>query len=445
MRGWYAGVRCGVSGEVFVSTVVPDARALRILAGMSSVEWPAIRARFPVAERCVYLNTGWSGPSARATVEAMRARLEREAYDGPAALDVRHEKALLVREARAAVASVIHADIDEVALGYTTTEGINTVLRGLGLGAGDEVLTCNLEHNAVMVPAYMARLRDGAGLNIVRLPSDEETAATIVDAFEAAMTPRTRLLLLSHVSYNRGTRLPMRELCAMAHARGALVCVDAAQSAGHVPVDVREMDCDFLALPGHKWLLAPDGAAALYVRRDLIERLEPLAVVHGANRHYDYEGNFEPALDTVHKFELTTHSGPVLAGLVASVAMLREIGEQAIEGRCIELADRFVAGAQTIDGVRITTPLDASVRSGIVTFTVREYGPGATTDALWRLDRIVARVCNDRRVRVCFHVFNDESDVDRTLAAIARVASGGLAAGTLDEVGYREAVLDGED
>ncbi len=237
----------------------------------------------------------------------------------------------------------------------------------------------------------------------------------------------------------------MREICAMAHARGALVCVDAAQSAGQIAIDVHEMDCDVMALPGHKWLLGPDGAAALYVRRDLIERMWPLAVVHGANRHYDYEGHFEYASDTIHKFELTTHSGPVLAGLCESIDMLRGIGMDAVEARCRELADRFVAGAQAIDGVRLTSPLDDSVRSGIVTFTVRDFSPHSTVDALWRLDRIVARVCNDRRARVCFHVFNDESDVDRALAAIEHVASRGLPAGVQTEAEYKAWQMDGDD
>jgi L-cysteine/cystine lyase len=295
-----------------------------------------------------------------------------------------------------------------------------------------------------MVPSYMARERDGVELSIVRFRSDED-AAQMLDALEAAMTPRTRLLILSHVSFNRGTRLPMEQICAMAHERGALVCVDAAQSAGHIGFDVHEMACDFLALPGHKWLLGPSGAAFLYVRRDLIERLQPLAVVHGANKGYDYEGHFEYANDTIHKFELTTHSGPVLAGLDASLALVHEIGIAAIEARALELAARFVGGIATIDGVRITTPLDASVRSGIVTFAVRDYNPSETVSAVWRLDRVVLRVCNDRRVRACFHVFNDETDVDRAITVVGHIASNGLPEGTLSEADYKHLLSEAYD
>jgi L-cysteine/cystine lyase len=345
---------------------------------------------------------------------------------------------------RSAIASLIGADDDEVALIYTTTEAMNTVLRGIGLVAGDEVVVCNFEHNAIMVPAYLARDRDGIALTIVRFRADED-AAQMLDAISAAMTPRTRLLLLSHVSWNRGARLPMREICAMAHARGALVAVDAAQSAGQVAFDVREMDCDLLALPGHKWLLGPDGAAFLYVRRDLIERVQPLSVVHGANRRYDFEGHFEYANETIHKFELTTHSGPVLAGIEVAMQMTAELGVPAIEARCIALGSRLIDGIGRIAGVRITTPLDPSVRSGIVTFEVREENPSEVCAAMYGIAKVVARVCNDRRVRVCFHVFNDESEVDRTVEAVAQIAAHGIPAGTPSEAEYKAMLLEAFD
>ena len=119
--------------------------------------------------------------------------------------DVRNEKALLVGRVRDAVATLIGADSDELALMYTTTEGMNTVLRGLGLGRGDGVLVCNLEHNAIMVPAYVARDRDGIDVQILRLRMDEDEAA-VVEAFDRAITPGVKLLMLSHVSWNRGTR-----------------------------------------------------------------------------------------------------------------------------------------------------------------------------------------------------------------------------------------------
>jgi len=407
-------------------------------------DWASIRARFPVTDRCVYLNTGWAGPASRHAVQAMQRRAEREAFDGPMTLEVHREKADLIERVRHRVAQLVGAGDDELALIYTTTEGMNIVARGLGLGPGDEMITCNLEHNAVMVPTYMARLRDGIGLRIVRV-RPEDDARRIIDAFEQAITPATRLLMFSHVAFNRGTRVPVKEIATMAHERGAFVAIDAAQSAGHIDFGVREIGCDFLALPAHKWLLAPAGAAFLYVRRDLIERLQPLAVVHGANRNYDYEGNFEAATDTIHKFEMTTHSGPVLAGLDAALDLFDELGMREVERRCVELASRFIDAISGAAGVRITSPLDPALRSGIVTFTVGDLNPSETVAALWQIDRIVGRVCNDRRARLCFHVFNDETDVDRAAAAVLQLAECGLPAGAMTEAAYKEMLAESTD
>ena len=408
------------------------------------LDWASLRTQYPVAERCVYLNTGWAGPSSREVVRVMQERAEREAFDGPTSPDVRHEKAELVQRVKGAVARLIGADDDELALLYTTTEGINTVVRGVGLRAGDEILVSNLEHNAIMVPAYVARQRDGVGVNIVRFRMTEN-AQDVLDVIAGAMTDRTRLLLISHVAWNRGTRLPMREICEIAHARGTLVAVDAAQSAGHVAFDVKEMGCDFLALPAHKWLLGPAGAAFLYARRGHVERLQPLAVVHGASRRYDFQGQFEYANDTMRKFELTTHSGPVLAGLEVALWEAAAIGIDEIDGRCTALASTFMEALDDIGGVRVASHRAPELRSGIVTFEVEGRNPSETCAALWALDRIVARVCNDRRVRVCFHMFNDERDVERTVAAVRSIADRGLPASTPSEAEYKEYLLEGLD
>ena len=375
----------------------------------------------------------------------MQKRAEREAYDGPTSPDVRHEKAELVLGVRERAARLIGASEDEVALTYTTTEGMNTALRGLGLGPGDEVVTCNLEHNAVMVPTYYARLRERFAVHVVRLPSKDETAASIVDVFDEAITTSTKLVVISHVSWNRGTRLPLREICEVAHTRGALVCVDAAQSAGHVDFDVKALVCDILAFPGHKWILGPDGAAFFFVRRELIERLQPLAVVHGANRHYDYHGNFDYANDSIHKFELTTHSGPVLAGLSVALdaALTAEAGS--IEAHCRRLADSFVQGLKAVPEVRITTPLDDSVRSGIVTFAIPEQEPHRVAAALWASARVVVRVCNDARLRACFAAFNTTSDVERAVAGVEQIAREGVPSDAPTTEAWMAYMRDGED
>lgn len=407
-------------------------------------DWEAFRSLFPVTERLVYMNTGWSGPSSREVVDAVQRRAAREAYDGPTALDVRHEKVLLMRETRSALAGLIGADAKEIALLNTTTEGVNIALRGLDLGPDDEVLTCNLEHSSGMVPCYELRRRTGVTVTVLHSSADE-SAEELARLFEEAVTPRTRLVVVSHVSYNRGTRLPMERIVQAAHEAGAHVLIDAAQSVGQIVVDVRALDADFYAFPAHKFVLGPDGVGALYVRPDLLDRVQPLAVAHGAAKLYDFEGNYTPRLDSMRKFELTTHSGPLLAGVVEAAKLLRETGLPAVESRILGLARRLVDGLQRIPGVAIGSPLDDPLRSGLVTFAVPGQDPNETCAALWQLKRVVGRVVNDQRVRLSMAPFNNEADVDAAVEAVDQLASRGLPPDAMSAEGYRRLMMEDDD
>ena len=135
----------------------------------------------------------------------------------------------------------------------------------------------------------------------------------------------------------------------------------------------------------------------------------------------------------------------MLAGLEVALWEAASIGIEEIDRRCCALASRFIDGVSAIDGVRVTSHLDQALRSGIATFEIGDLNPSEVCAALWALDRIVARVCNDRRVRVCFHVFNDESDVDRTLAAVESISVRGLPAGTPSEAEYKAYLLEAFD
>jgi L-cysteine/cystine lyase len=409
---------------------------------MVAADWAAFRARFPVTERAIYMNTGWSGPSSREVVAAIQRRIEREAFDGPTAPEVRHEKALLVQEARAALASVVGAG--EVALMYSTTEGVNAVLRGLGLGPGDEVLTCNLEHSSVMVPCYHLRRTNGVDVSVVR-SSANETAEELAMLFEDAITARTKLVVVSHISYNRGTRLPVERIIRAAHERGALVLLDGAQSAGQIEVGVRALDVDFYAFPAHKFVFGPDGVGGLYVRPDLLARVEPPFVGHAASEYYDFEGGYTPRTETVLKFQLPTHSGPLVAGVIEAVRLLTETGIAAIEARGIELSSRLLDGLARIERVDVRTPLDPALRSALVTFTIGDQDPNETCAALWTIARVVGRVAGDKRVRLSLAAFNDEADVDTALDAIEQLATRGLPSGAMTAEQYKEQLAEDDD
>jgi L-cysteine/cystine lyase len=347
-----------------------------------------------------------------------------------------------VQEARAAFASLIGARARDIALLGSTTEGVNIVLRGLGLSPGDQVLTSNLEHSSVMVPCYELARQTGVEVKIARSPANE-TEDELAQLFEEEITTRTRLVVLSHISYNRGTRLPVERIVEAAHAAGALVLLDGAQSAGQLALDVPSLGADFYAFPAHKYVLGPDGAGALYIRPELIERVQPMAVAHGAAEAYDFDGNFTPDTASMRKFEMATHSGPVLAGVVEAARLLHETGLPDIEARLLALSSRLTEGLQRIQGVTIRGPLDPALRSALVTFTVADLDPNETAAALWQLRRIVGRVVNDKRVRLSLAIFNDESDVDAALEAIEQLARHGLPEGAMSREEYKR--LEAED
>ena len=210
-------------------------------------------------------------------------------------------------------------------------------------------------------------------------------------------------------------------------------------------MDVHALEVDFYAFPAHKYVLGPDGVAGLYIRSDLIERVQPLAVALGASDDYDLEGHFTPSVGSMKKFEMPTHSGPLLAGVVEAVALLRGTGLPAIEGRLVQLAGRLVRGLKRTPGVALASPQDHALRSALVAFKVREQDPYETCPALWQLGRVVGRVVDNERVRLSLALFNDERDVDTALAAVERLTIEGLPSGALRASDYRALLTEGED
>ena len=346
--------------------------------------------------------------------------------EAPTAPPVSEKRLAVCRSARRALADLINTTPEEVSLQQNTTEGINIVVSGLGLVPGDEVITCSLEHPSVIVPFYYSRKRYGVTAKIVGL-STGDSDAEILAAFEAALTPATKLIILSHLTYASGQLLPIAEICRLAHDKGAYVLLDAAQSVGQMPVDVREMGCDFCAFPGHKWLLGPAATGALYVRRDLIERLEAPKVAHRAAAHYDFRGEFRPKVDIIEKFELTTTSVPLLAGLVAAVEFVQGIGLEAVWRRARALARYATSGLAGVPGVGMVSPEgEEAVASGLVSFSLPNVPPEVMTACLWEHGRIVARTIPDAScTRLSLHVFNTDEEVDSVLSIVEELASKG--------------------
>lgn len=384
-----------------------------------------VRRMIPTVQNMIYVNTGWSGPSPEPVLEQIRSWLDYEVREGPASRPVYTQQEAKRQEARGVVATFLRAAQDEILLTQNTTEGINIVLNGLEWYPGDEVLTLNTEHPSIMVPCLFLQKRKQVRLNVVHLdPADGKEA--ILRKIEQAVTPRTRLVAVSHISYCTGLRLPLDEMCRVIRSRsaGALVLVDAAQAAGHIEIDVKALGCDFYSLPGHKWLMGPDGIGALYVRQKLISQLQPTNIGPSAATSWSPDGALEPNHDSLEKFDLSTSSTPILAGFQAAMELQEQFGRKEIEDRSMLLAERLREKLARIPRVSVVNPAEPELRCGLVSFAIEAVEPKDLTRDLATHYRIIGRAVNwPESVRLSIHFFNTEEEIDRIAEAVAELAT----------------------
>ena len=386
------------------------------------VDAEKLRAQIPACQQVVYLNSGWSGPSPRRVVDAITARLEYESALGPTTAEVVASRQRLQEEATVEAAALLNASTDEVFLTQNTTEGINIVLSGLPWREGDEIVTCDLEHASVLVPAYHLQSR-GVRVRVVHI----EPAASweeIVQSMTEAFTPRTRMVFLSHIEYTSGLRMPLEQLGALCRPRGIWLLADGAQTAGHIALDMERTGVDFYATTGHKWLLGPDGAGMLFIRRELIPEVQPTFVSSHAVESYDTEGDFTPNPSTMAKFGLTTSSTALRAGFVEAIRLARETGMDAIEANNVALAARAKEALAEVPGVRILSPFGGPGACGLATFAVDGVEPNALVSRLWEEERVVARSIRELggAVRFSLHAFNTDAEVATAVGVVARAA-----------------------
>lgn len=345
------------------------------------------RAQFPVLERIAYLNAGTFGPLARSTVEALRSEITRDFEHGRSGGPC-FERTMALREtARDRLASIVGVEAEHVTLTSSTTDGCNIVLSGLDLQPGDEVITTSEEHFGLLGPLHVS------GARVVVVPPDPE-------AIVAAVTPRTRLLALSHVLWTTGHVLPVHEIRKTTRIP---VLVDGAQSVGAIPVSADGID--FLTISGQKWLCGPDSTGGLVVADP--ERLRVASPSYFAQAGYELDGTFSPRPGAA-RFDPDWISTPTLAGLLAAIDGRPDWAvthAAAVADRC---RDRLAAM------VEVVTPND---RSTLVAFRTTR-APGEVVADLHEAGVHVREIPGFGLVRVSCGWWTSEGDLDRLVGAL---------------------------
>lgn len=337
----------------------------------NSIDWDAVREDFPIlaeqahGHRLIYFDNAATSQKPRAVIDALRHYYEHDNANVHRGL---HELSSRATEAyensRQRVASYLGArSADEIIFTRGTTESINLVAQAWGgkfLRAGDVILLTEMEHHSNLVPWQMLTERTGAQLRFVPVRADGTLA---FDQLAQLLTREVKLFAFTHISNSLGTINPAADFCRQARAMGALTLIDAAQSAGHLPIDVQELGCDFLAFSGHK-MCGPTGIGALYGRAEILDAMPPW---HGGG-----EMIVRVALDkstfkkAPHRFEAGTPNIAGAIGLAAAIDYLERIGRSAIFEHDSELAAYAAERLVELPGTRVLGPKERGALVGFV-------------------------------------------------------------------------------
>ncbi len=371
-----------------------------------------VRPAFPALQEVTYLNTGTYGlmpePALKAFQE-MQADFERYGVAARMNLGGKSE------DTRKRIAALINATADEIAFTRNATDGINLVLAGLDWQPGDEIISTDEEHPAMSHPLlYLQRTR-GVRVHWLDISPDP---AVMLARLDAVVSPRTRLVGMSHVPCETGTRLPARDICAWAAARNILTLFDGAQAFGAFRVDMRDLGCDFYTTNGHKWGCGPKGTGVFYARKDRFTALSPAHVGAGSLEKADMANGVAEPWATGGRFEFGTRSWAVYAGLGATLDWFDALGWDNVERHIRALSDYLKEHVLERPYLELCTPESFDQASGLTSISVRGRDAGDVSTFLRERHIHVRVVGHVNGIRISTAHFNTEADVDRLLAAL---------------------------
>ena len=336
----------------------------------------------------------------------------------------------IYKNARVTVKNFINASsTEEIIFTRNTTEGLNLVAYSYGLtniSAGDEIVVSIMEHHSNLLPWQMVSRQTGAALKFIEC---EQDGSVDLDKVAALITDKTKLVAMTHVSNVLGRENPIAEVAALAHAKGAVMVVDGAQSTPHMAIDVRALGADFFAFSGHK-LMGPMGIGVLYGRRELLDKMPPF--LSGGEMIDSVTRDGAKFAELPHKFEAGTVNAAGAAGLDAAIKYIQSVGFDYMQERELAVTRRALEGMKDIPHVHIFGSDRAEEHTGIITFAIDNVHPHDVSEVLIA-DGIAVRAGHhcaqpllaylgvNSTTRASFMFYNTEEEADAFVKSVASV------------------------
>jgi len=413
-RSFLGGFTTAVAGLTYSERAAATPRHLQqLLAVLPDREayWNLVEGQFPLRPGKIPMNAANLCPSPRIVAERVAEWTRDE--DADVSFPNRTKFAGLLEDARRKVAAQLGVSPDEIALVRNTSEANNVINNGIALSAGDEVVLWEQNHPCNNAAWDVRAARHGFQVKRVAVPPSARHDE-VVKLFEAALTPKTKVLSITYVSNTTGFRLPARELCSLARQRGIHAHLDGAQVWGYLKLDLKDIGCDSFGASAHKWFMGPKEAGLLYVRRERIAHVWPNIVSVGWNQ------DAFAATVASKKFELLGQRDDGCLSAVGTAADFHNIlGPEKIEARSTELATALKEGLAKINRVKLVTPMDPKMSGAVVVVQIPDLDrakTGALVQALY--DKYGVAGAATGGVRLSPHVYNTMASIDQAIRGV---------------------------
>ena len=409
-----AGAVAGLPGAVLAQAAKGAAKlpAQDLYDQNEDAYWGELRKQFLVPADVVYLNNGTVGTSPMPVVQAIADglhELERMVSDNPEIYPIwgyPHENEIHTAF-RADLAAFIGGTKDEIAIVRNATEANNYIANGLEMKAGDEVLMSDQEHPGGEEPWKVRAKRYGIVVKKFQIPMPPKDKNEILNRIEDAITPRTRIIFVSHITTTTGVVLPAKEICALARQKGILSALDGAHVPGMMRLNLREIGCDMYTSSPHKWLFAPKGSGFLYVREEVQPQIWNTIVTEGWN---------EPELKAARFMGIGSSNVAMLWGFKAAIKLANDIGIERIEKRHRQMAD-YIHAEMVKRGVESWTSPNPELRCAIATVNAPPVQTPELEDWMWKTHKIRIRGGRPSKLRLSTPYYLSKADIARFLAA----------------------------